>query len=92
MIRALETPRLHLLPLELADAEQTQKLFPHWEIVKYLSNRVPWPYPENGALVFYRDNALPAMERGDECHWSLRLKSEPSQLIGAIGLIKRSRG
>jgi RimJ/RimL family protein N-acetyltransferase len=65
MVR-LETPRLELRPLELADAEQAQRLFPKWEIVKYLANRVPWPYPEDGALTYYRDDALPAMERGEE--------------------------
>jgi [ribosomal protein S5]-alanine N-acetyltransferase len=84
----LTTPRLDLRPLELADAEQTQKLFPHWEIVKYLASRVPWPYPEDGALTYYRERALPAMERGDEWHWSLRLKSDPAQHIGCISLMK----
>jgi len=82
----LETPRLHLRPLELADAEQVQKLFPHWEIVKYLAKRFPWPFPEDRALTYYRDDALPAIERGDEWHWSLRLKSDPGQLIGCISL------
>jgi ribosomal-protein-alanine N-acetyltransferase len=82
----LETRRLYLRPLELADAEQVQKLFPHWEIVKYLAKRCPWPYPEDGALNYYRDDALPAIERGDEWHWSLRLKSDPGQLIGCISL------
>lgn len=36
MISTLETPRLILRPLELPDAEQTQLLFPHWDIVRYL--------------------------------------------------------
>ena len=75
-------------PLELADAEQAQLLFPHWEIVRYLSNVVPWPYPADGAYKFYRDTALPAMARGDEWHWTLRLKSEPDRLIGSIALMK----
>ncbi len=88
MIVPLETLRLELRPLELADAEQTQKLFPHWEIVKYLARRVPWPYPDDGALTYYRDNALPAMERGDEWHWSLRLKSDSGQHIGCVSLMK----
>jgi RimJ/RimL family protein N-acetyltransferase len=92
MIIALETPRLVLRPLELADAEQVQKLFPHWEIVKYLNNRIPWPYPEDGAHVFYRDSALPAMARGDEWHWSMRLKTEPAHVIGSIGLIREGEG
>jgi len=87
MIR-LQTPRLQLRPLELADAEQAQRLFPQWEIVKFLAKHVPWPYPDDGALNYYRDGALPAMERGEEWHWSLRLKSDPDQLIGSICLMK----
>jgi RimJ/RimL family protein N-acetyltransferase len=88
MIRPLETERLLLRPLELADAEQAQILFPCWEVVRYLASHVPWPYPEDGALKYYRDVALPAMQRGDEWHWSLRLKSDPVLLIGSIGLMK----
>jgi [ribosomal protein S5]-alanine N-acetyltransferase len=63
-------------------------LFPHWEIVRYLSNVVPWPYPPDGAYTYYRDSALPAMERGDAWHWTLRLKVEPDRLIGSIGLMQ----
>lgn len=87
MVR-LETSRLELRPLELTDAEQTQKLFPRWEIVQYLANRVPWPFPGDGALTYYRDHALPAMARGEEWHWSLRLKSDPRQHIGSVALMK----
>ena len=89
IIPRLETPRLELRPLELDDAQQTQVLFPHWEIVRYLDNVVPWPYPEDGALTYIRDRALPAMERGDEWHWSLRLKGASDQLIGCISLMRR---
>jgi RimJ/RimL family protein N-acetyltransferase len=88
----LETSRLELHPLELADAAQVQVLFPKWEIVRFLASHVPWPYPDDGALTHYRDNALPAMERGDEWHWSLRLKSAPAQLIGSISLLKTENG
>jgi RimJ/RimL family protein N-acetyltransferase len=72
----------------LADAEQTQHLFPHWEIVRYLANVVPWPYPPDGAYTHYRDTALPAMERGEAWHWTLRLKTDPERLIGSINLRK----
>jgi ribosomal-protein-alanine N-acetyltransferase len=88
VIPTLETQRLLLRPLELSDAGQAQLLFPHWEIVRYLSNRVPWPYPPDGAFTFYRDVALPAMARGDQWHWSLRLRREPARLIGSITLLK----
>jgi ribosomal-protein-alanine N-acetyltransferase len=86
MIHPLETARLLLRPLELAAAEQTQRLFPHWEIVRYLAKVVPWPYPADGGQTYYRDIALPAMERGEEWHWSLRLKTDPDQFIGSIGV------
>lgn len=37
----LHTPRLLLRPLQLEDAEAIQRIFPQWEIVRYLSARVP---------------------------------------------------
>jgi RimJ/RimL family protein N-acetyltransferase len=83
---SLETERLVLRPLELADAEQTQRIFPHWEIVRFLNNRVPWPFPADGAFSHYRGVILPAIERGEEWHWTLRLKSDPQAQIGAISL------
>ena len=88
MADILETPRLILRPLELADAEQTQLLFPQWEIVRYLRKIVPWPYPPDGARTYYRDVALPAVERGDEWAWTLRLKTNLDHLIGAISLFR----
>jgi RimJ/RimL family protein N-acetyltransferase len=87
-VPSLETRRLLLRPLELADAEQAQILFPHWEIVKHLNAKVPWPYPADGARTFYEQVALPAMARGDQWTWSLFLKSDPAQLIGSISLVR----
>jgi RimJ/RimL family protein N-acetyltransferase len=88
MTPMLETPRLILRPLELADASQAQVLFAHWEVVRYLTNLVPWPYPPDGAYTFYRDVTLPAVARGEEWAWTLRLKTNPDQLIGAISLFR----
>jgi RimJ/RimL family protein N-acetyltransferase len=82
----LETARLLLRPLELADAEQAQELFAHWEIVRFLNPQVPWPYPPDGSLTHYRDVALPAIERGEMWMWTLRLKTNPEQMIGGITL------
>jgi [ribosomal protein S5]-alanine N-acetyltransferase len=81
-----KTKRLLLRPLEIGDAAQIQELFPHWEMVRYLLNVVPWPYPEDGALKFVRDVALPAVARGDQWVWTLRLKGEPEQVIGVLNL------
>src|ERR1041385_636468 len=87
MTPPLETARLLLQPLQLSDAEQVQVLFPKWEIVQYLTNRVPWPYPPDGAETFYREAALPAIERGEEWDWTLRLKVAPGQVVGSIRLM-----
>lgn len=88
VIPTLTTERLVLRPLSLEDTDQVQRLFSQWEIVRYLNAIVPWPYPPDGALTYFRDNALPAMARGDEWHWTLRLRSAPEHIIGAIGLIR----
>lgn len=83
----LDTRRLILTPLQLADAADIQHLFPHWEVVRYLDNHVPWPYPQDGALRYIRDSALPAMALGEEWHWMIRLRDAQNQVIGSISLI-----
>lgn len=91
MIPSLTTPRLLLRPLALSDAAQVQVLFPRWEIVRYMTTLVPWPYPPDGAFTFYRDVALPAMERGETWHWSLRVREAPDQVVGTIALKRGER-
>lgn len=87
-IRELETPRLTLQPVRIEDATQVQPLFAQWEVVRYLNDRVPWPYPEDGVESHYRNVMLPAVERGEQWHWTLRRKVEPECVIGAIGLMR----
>lgn len=88
MTPPLETLRLWLRPLELADAEQAQPLFAQWAVVRHLTNKVPWPFPPDGAYNYYRDVALPQVESGEAWHWTLRLKTDPRRLIGCISLMK----
>jgi [ribosomal protein S5]-alanine N-acetyltransferase len=85
-IPTITTPRLILRPLDLSDADAVQGVFPQWEIVRYLANKVPWPYPADGALAFIRDIALPSIRQGTGWHWSIRPKAIPEQLIGVISL------
>ena len=91
MTPELRTERLLLRPLQIEDAAQAQVLFAQWEVVKHLNARVPWPFPDDGVLSYYRDDALPAIERGEEWHWTLRLRQLPEQLIGSIALIRNGR-
>jgi [ribosomal protein S5]-alanine N-acetyltransferase len=82
---ALETERLVLRPLVAADAPTLQRRFPRWEIVRWLSTRVPWPYPPDGAER-YVAFAQEEMARGEKHHWAIRLKDGPDELIGCIDL------
>jgi [ribosomal protein S5]-alanine N-acetyltransferase len=89
LLPELTAPRLVLRPLDLTDVEAVQRQFPRWEIVRYLTAYVPWPYPPDGALTFIRDVAIPAMQAGREWHWSIRRKTAPEQLIGVVSLMDR---
>jgi len=88
MTPTLQTRRLTLRPLQLEDAGQVQPLFARWEIVQHLNSKVPWPFPSDGVLTYYRESALPAIARGEEWHWTLRLRSAPRIIIGSIGLMQ----
>ena len=85
----LETERLLLQPLTLADAPAIQTVFPVWEVVRWLAPTVPWPYPEDGAEFFVSQVALPAMAEGTAWHWSIRRKAEPERLIGVVTLMDK---
>lgn len=82
----LITERLLLKPLEKTDAEQIQKRYPRWEIVRYMVASVPWPYPENGAEYYVNNVALPDIEKGIAWFWTIRRHDDPDQLIGLICL------
>ena len=82
----LETARLLLTPLVTEDADAIQQVFPQWEIVRYLSNVVPWPYPPDGARLFLEQIALPTMADGSGWYWAIRPKSSPGALIGNINV------
>ncbi len=87
MIPDLETGRLILRPLALPDAPAVQELFPHWDIVRYMNAKIPWPYPAGGALQYIAGIALPAMEKGEQWVWAIRIKTGPGHLIGVINLM-----
>lgn len=86
MLPCLTTARLLLRPLELADADAIQQRFPRWEIVRFLADEIPWPYPADGAERFVRELALPAMRAAQAWHWSIRPARAPDQLVGVVSL------
>ncbi|WP_367352034.1 GNAT family N-acetyltransferase [Achromobacter animicus] len=88
----LVTDRLMLRPLSLDDADAIQRTFAQWEVVRFLADKVPWPYPDDGARQFLQHAALPAMRRGTQWHWSVRTRTQPDQLIGVVSLMDDEPG
>jgi ribosomal-protein-alanine N-acetyltransferase len=81
----LHTERLTLRPIRPADTAVIQRRFPQWEIVKYLTARVPWPYPENGAATAIAET-MNELASGEKTVWSITLKDGDDELIGRIDL------
>jgi len=88
----LESERLLLVPLSLDDVPGIQRHFANWDIIQHLSDRVPWPYPQDGALTFVRDFALPSVDRGEQIVWAIRLKVEPGETVGLISYEAKDTG
>lgn len=86
MVPQFETARLVLRPLTLADEFEIQRVFPQWEIVRWLDAKVPWPYPSDGARAFLEKVALPEMAMGTGWHWGIFRHEEPEVMIGEITL------
>lgn len=83
----LHTERLLLKPLSPDDAAQIQRVFPRWEIVRYLVATIPWPYPAGAAHDYVNNVALPAAAEGRGWFWTLRRRETPETLIGVICLL-----
>jgi len=81
----LKTPRLILRPVRAEDAPAVQRCFSQWEVVRLLTAKIPWPYPEDGAAA-NMPLALGEMERGEQCHWAVTLRGGDDELIGWINI------
>lgn len=80
----LETRRLILRPLEERDIPAIQRIFPQWEVVRWLHATVPWPYPADGAAIHVAQ-CLASRARDEKLHWAVTLKGS-DVLRGRIDL------
>lgn len=82
-----ETKRLILREPKLEDAPSYQKHFADWDVVRVLNNRVPWPYPPDGAYEYLNNHIIPN-QGDDQWTWGIFLKDHPLELIGGVELAK----
>ena len=74
----------------LSDAPAIQRHFNNWNIVKNLASVVPWPYPDDGAETFIKQQ-LEKIAAGEEIYqWVLVLRSGDGEAIGNIRFIPRA--
>ena len=79
------TKRLELRPITLMDIPSYEKYFIDYEVIRFLSKNVPWPYPKNGIQIFLEEFIFPNLGK-DRWFWGICLKSNPNEIIGAIDL------
>lgn len=82
------TQRLILRGVTLEDAPAMQKYFNDYEVIRELAARVPWPYPDNGALDFLTNTVLPR-QGNNHWVWGIFLQENAAELIGVVDLWRR---
>ncbi len=89
-VPTFETDRLVLSPVTLDDVDAYERHFVDYEVIRFLSAQVPWPYPEGGVETFLREHVLPR-QGDDDWMWGIRLAANPSALIGVVHLWREGR-
>jgi [ribosomal protein S5]-alanine N-acetyltransferase len=82
---ALESERLILRPVRLEDGPVLQRRFPRWDIVQYLDDKVPWPYPADGGQT-HANLVVERTKKRTAFTWAVTLKAEGDELIGLVDL------
>jgi len=78
-------PRLILRAVDEADIPSWTENFVDYEVIRFLSSIIPWPYPENGVAEFFNTVIVP--QRGiNRWHWGIFLKESPAEMVGAVDL------
>jgi [ribosomal protein S5]-alanine N-acetyltransferase len=85
-IRTIETERLRMTPLTMADESDIQAGVSREEVSRYMT--MPYPYPSNGAKTFLEDHILPKMADGRRYAWAIREKMNTQIFVGIIDYIR----
>jgi ribosomal-protein-alanine N-acetyltransferase len=88
MVPTLQTGRLILRAVSLADVPAYEKYFIDYEVVSQLAASVPWPYPADGVRTYFEEMILP-VQGNDRWMWGLFLKTHPDELMGAVDLWRK---
>lgn len=87
-IPVFETERLILRAVTEADAPAYERHFVDYEVIRYLNDAIPWPYPEGGVLAYLKSDVLSPPPGKQRWHWGVFLKTQPDELIGMIDIFR----
>jgi ribosomal-protein-alanine N-acetyltransferase len=82
----LESEHLILRPVRIDDGPVVQRRVSRWEVVQYLSDGVPWPYPDDGGQTF-ANLAIERTRKRESFTWAITLKAVGDELIGLMDLL-----
>ena len=86
-VPTLETKRLFLREVTMADEPAIKRHFIDYEVVRFLSYKIPWPYPEDGAKDYLENVVIPNQGK-DRWIWGIYKKNNPKEMIGCIDMFK----
>lgn len=84
------TPRLRLREVRRTDIPAYEKHFIDYEVVRYLTNRVPWPYPPDGVREYLDTFVFPYLGE-NKWVWAITERDGADELIGIIELWRPGR-
>ena len=82
----LQTERLTLRPVTKNDIPTVQYEFGRWNIIKYMTTKCPWPYPDNGAHFWFHESVLKRYTEKSAAVWAITRKEKPTLLLGVIDI------
>jgi len=85
-VPTLETERLWLRSVSELDIPACERHFIDYEVVRTLSRRVPWPYPQGGVAAHFAH--LASLPPGSHFRWGIFRKEAPLECIGTIDLFQ----
>ena len=84
------TPRLRLREVRRTDIPAYEKHFIDYEVVRYLTDRVPWPYPPDGVREYLDTFVFPYLGE-NKWVWAITERDGADELIGIIELWRPGR-
>ena len=89
IIPTFYTSRLILRQVTENDFISYEKNFVDYNVIRFLTAAVPWPYPQDGVKEYLRTQILPNLGK-DKWHWVITLKENPEEVIGVIDLYRKA--